>query len=716
MSLYIPQEQGVVNYQPPAPLPMPTPLSEPAPLPDISAPAEISSSFEYNSELQRICNLPIINPLTPEEIEAVSKRYMKADVFMAGERLSAPQANAIVHWDTFGVGLFGPIGVGWGKSLIGYMMAESALHPNKFNRRKAILVIPPNVRSQHVTIQLTMARRFTNISFAIHDLGACANRLARINLANSDRTGLYVFPYSLFQIADAEDLLKAIGSEVFILDEAHNFGSTTSARTKRFLRYIQHHTTNPMIAAMSGTLTSKGLMDYWHLCRITLKQYCYMPMSRMLTERWADVLDAKATEEYEEGVEMSYGSSAAAACGPIQPLLAWTRRTFPEEEIPNDIKGFRKSFMLRASCTPGYVGSGDNDIGISILFDNIKTKEDHRVTGADKRDALIEQVEKLWQTPGGDEIDYAFHKWGWLYTLTTGFYNDLYWPTPEWLSEHKRIGYQEALDIIIDSKFYHEKQQEYNRQLRRFLKDAPAKLDTPMLVAKNLTNHGNREIRDEMLYTAWQDMKDAEFDKRIERLRRPVRVCDSKIILAIDWAKAHKDTGGIIWYYNQEAGEWLHEGLQAAGIDSLFYPAGAVHDKNIYDVQRNKGRILVVSWFAHGTGKELQYSSHSLIIQNPKPAKFLEQLIGRQHRKGQQADEVNIDFTISSMFEAACYASTLLDALYIHQTQGSRQKAIIGTYLFKPEVFPHEVMREMGIRQEYDHDQLALKKFLEKKT
>lgn len=683
----------------------------PSSVPDISAPAELSHSFEYNAELIRICGLPIINPLTAQEVDYVSQMYLKADMYMAGERLLPPQATAIVHWDRFGSGMFGPIGVGWGKSLIGYMLAESALDPRRKNKRKAILVIPPNIRSQHVTKQLAMARKFTNITFALHDLGNCSNRLARINLANSDRAGLYVFPYSLFSTPDTEDLLKAIGADTFILDEAHNFGSTTSARTKRFIRYLQNHAPDPLVAAMSGTLTSKGLMDYWHLCKMTLKEFCYMPTSRMLTERWADVLDAKNTEEYQQGVDLSYGTTAAAACGPIQPLLGWARKTFPSAEIPNDIKGFREAFRLRASCTPGYVGSGDNELGTGIVFSNSRA-DDRPAYGVDKRDKLIEGVEKLWVTPGGDEIDYAFHKWEWLYCLTTGFYNDLYWPEPQWLSERRRISLQQATDILEGSKLFHAKRQEFNRALRHFLKYAPPKLDTPMLVLKNLASHGNRELRDDALYTAWQDMKDLDFDQRTERLSRPVRVCNSKILKAIEWAKEHRDTGGIIWYYHIDLGKWLHESLVAAGIDALFYPAGSQYDRDIYNESINKGRILVASWSAHGTGKELQYSANSLIIQNPKPAKDIEQLIGRQHRKGQTADEVQIDFTISSVFESACFAATLLDALYIHQTQGSRQKLIVGTYGFTPEVFPREVMREMGILTEYTYDVSSLNKFL----
>tara|TARA_R110000824_G_scaffold62155_1_gene164831 strand:- start:357 stop:623 length:267 start_codon:yes stop_codon:yes gene_type:complete len=84
---------------------------------------------------------------------------------------------------------------------------------------------------------------------------------------------------------------------------------------------------------------------------------------------------------------------------------------------------------------------------------------------------------------------------------------------------------------------------------------------------------------------------------------------------------------------------------------------------------------------AHGTGKNLQRWSHNLLTSFLPNGSALEQLIGRTHRLGQEADEVYVHY-----FEQ--HPSVLIDiekarevARYIQDTQGNRMKILVASWI-----------------------------------
>ena len=52
---------------------------------------------------------------------------------------------------------------------------------------------------------------------------------------------------------------------------------------------------------------------------------------------------------------------------------------------------------------------------------------------------------------------------------------------------------------------------------------------------------------------------------------------------------------------------------------------------------------------------------------------------------------------LSTPFEHHCYAAMLTDALYVQQTTGARQKAVMAQYDPMPTIVPGSVLRERGI-------------------
>jgi hypothetical protein len=212
-----------------------------------------------------------------------------------------------------------------------------------------------------------------------------------------------------------------------------------------------------------------------------------------------------------------------------------------------------------------------------------------------------------------------------------------------------------------------------------------------------------------------------EFDGMPERISEPVRICDYKIQHAVRWAQATiKSTkgqaGGIVWVHHKEPGLWLYEELTRAGVPALFCPSESEKkgsNSAILD-PRNANRIVVASITGHGTGKNLQHLEHQLFLQFPRQADTLEQVLGRTHRNGQQADALEPGTMNTTEFDHQNMWACLIDSLYIHQTTGSRQKAIYASYNPLPRRFPADFLRERGFQDIKQLDREAQARLAEK--
>jgi hypothetical protein len=370
--------------------------------------------------------------------------------------------------------------------------------------------------------------------------------------------------------------------------------------------------------------------------------------------------------------------------------------------MPSGVPGFRKAYQIRLTSTPGMVSTGDAEIGVSLTLSNepVLKYKDH----ADwpSLQDLVRRVTELWLTPSGDEIEHGFQRWRYLYELTAGFYYRQRWPEIEELAR-RGVSVDEAAEYLAIAMEHHERRQEFAKALRGWIqyRGRPG-LDTPLLITSNMAQHGDRDVG-EALYGLWRAMKDLEFEGMPRRISEPVRVCDYKIQHCVGVAErmlrsSKGRLGGLIWFHHDEPGRWMADALEAAGIPSLWCPSESVRSgmNDAIANPDNARRIVVASMGGHGTGKNLQHYQQQAFLQFPRQATLLEQVLGRTHRNGQQADELcavtvnTIDFDHQNLW--AC----LIEALYVHQTTGTRQKAIYATWDPMPRRFPVDFLRERG--------------------
>lgn len=637
---------------------------------------KISSRPKNNAEILRICNIPIVSWMDPAECDEVSRQNINADYFRDGMRLFAPQANGLVAFDKYST-LFGPIGVGWGKTLLGLMILGRTL---AMGLKRTMLCVPPQVFGQLWKHDIPWSRRRINLSVPFHGLYGL-NRAQRQHTAKSGKQGCYIMPYSLLSTPDSVDLIDAIKPELVVLDEAHLIKRRDAARTRRMLDYLEEH--KPLVVAMSGTMTSKGIFEYYHMIRHCLGKNTPLPLIVNQALEWSAVIDANA-------------SPSEAMAGPLLPLVNWANANFKDCQASGTSSGVRTAYRLRLTTAPGVVATSDQEIGTSLLMANVRVPE--QVEDSRKKlQYFQEQVEKEWLTPQGDPIDHAIHKYKWLYELTAGFYNELRWPEAENWAKRKQISLKEAEGELELAKMHLALHNVYVRKLRDFLKDGGLPgMDTPMLVGLEIQKNGTKNIPEELV-SAWVAMKKYEWEGMPDREPHAIRVCDYKIQHLLQWARdtQGRGEGGIIWVYHQEIGLWIYEELLKAGLEAQHAPAG--ENESILDPD-NRKKIFVASLGAHSTGKNLQHFHNQIFLQWPRQAPMAEQAIGRTHRNGQTADCLIIWTINTSLFDDQVFAATLNDAVYVQQTTGTRQKILYATYDEPPRIYPYQFLEERGLQ------------------
>lgn len=87
---------------------------------------------------------------------------------------------------------------------------------------------------------------------------------------------------------------------------------------------------------------------------------------------------------------------------------------------------------------------------------------------------------------------------------------------------------------------------------------------------------------------------------------------------------------------------------------------------------------MIASVAANGTGKNLQAWNKNLIVSCPTGAAVWEQLLGRTHRQGQKADEVQVDVLIGCVEHVDAWKRARAEAKMASDILGAPQKILIG--------------------------------------
>lgn len=386
-------------------------------------------------------------------------------------------------------GLVLSAGVGTGKTL------SSVLLPVVLESRRPILFVPAQLRDK---TRYDIPR--LNKHWRLHD-------------------DLQVFSYDDLSRESGLELLQKISPDLIVADEAHRLAYPNAARTRRFLRYFGENP-DTLFVCMSGTISRRSIMDYWHLVKLALKGAAPLPQTRWEAMDWSDALDINPRNGLLPGVLLEL-------CEPGETA--------------------RQGYQRRLSQTRGVIVTQKTSCPVPIIINRLTPKMAPVV--AQKLKLLYD----TWETPNGEQCTEALEVWRHARELSMGFFYRWVWPndTPnlDWLAA--RRAWRTFVRHII----------RYNRR----------KLDTEMQVA-NACLAGELPRAD---YDAWVAIRDV-----CKPMTEPVWIDDSLVQYVATRARKHKC---IVWVEHDAFGRRLSavSGLPYHGAGSsqaaiLSHRAGSV--------------------------------------------------------------------------------------------------------------------------------------------
>lgn len=541
-------------------------------------------------------------------------------------------------------GLLGPIGVGHGKTLLDILVAMVV-----YGVKVALLLLPSPLKKQ-----------FLEVDWHYYSQHWKVPNLAGSSVYFTGRPFLHVLSFPEVSNPKNTELLEKLSPDLIIVDEAHNLRNTTAARTKRFNRYLDsaqqlladyngRKRPKVKLCCWSGTLTDKSIKDFSKLSEYALGEGSPVPLHWPTVEEWASALDP---------------SDNPNPPGHLVKLGG---------ETP--LEGLR----LRINSTEGVVASGDKaSCQASLLVNERPVKIPFIVQGAlAKFDSHAK--EEAWQRPDGEELVDALQAARCARELSCGFYYRWHWP---------RINGQPQQVKVIER--WLEARKNWHRELRAKLKVGREHMDSPLLVTKAAirwqkgyvhierdektgkilgrkeypphTKRGPMPTWDSEFWPQWEDLRDTAYPEN-----EAVWLDDFLVEDALAWLA---EGPGILWYEFNAFARRIDERGSGAGL-VLAGPG----DAGTRTVLALKGSERVVASIrAHGTGRNLQCFSRNLIANPPSSGGTWEQLLGRTHRQGQEADEVTFDVYrhTESFRNAVATAHELSD--YIEGALGATQR------------------------------------------
>lgn len=433
---------------------------------------------------------------------------------------------------------------------------------------------------------------------------------------------LKIMSFELLSRDRGVEELFAYKPDLIIADEAHKLKNMRAACTYRLRQYLEEHP-DTLYADMSGTMTKRSIKEYHHRQKWALpKRLWVLPDDPLALKEWSEALDEKVPADK----RLAPGALLRLCTDEERASLA------ADQSQANTLKVVRQGFHRRLTSTPGVVGTEeDYDGSMSISLSSV------RYEASDAARESFTHLRNCWETPGGKQIIMATDLWAYARQMALGFCYRWEPEAPaEWL----------------------EARRQWSAFARQTLKYNRRKYQTEMQVARACKKG---ELRDDE-YKAWVEIKETFKPNTV-----PQWIDNQALNAAAKWLE---DVQGICWV------EYTAWGERLSRMTGLPYYHGGGKDQNGNMIEHATGPIIA-SIAANKEGRNLQHYNSNLVTSLPPGNDGWEQLIGRTHRDGQEADEVVVDTFVECYEQWGCLMQSILDAQYAQDTLGQYQKLCI---------------------------------------
>lgn len=352
----------------------------------------MAMSVQRTADLERVLKLPVREPDDTDYAELFTEVLKTPE---GTEKLWPIQGRALKEIYECEGG-FCPIPVGNGKTLIS-LLAPVVCEPYA---KRPLLIVPAGLRDDTIFNRIPEIRKHWTLR---RDLRI----IATTDLSNANKV----------------DILDDIYPDFIVIDEAHLFRNLSRGRGRRLFRYLNE---NPEVrlVVMSGTLTNRSLMDYWHMLVRSLGENAPVPLKPSEAASWASVIDERVP------------AAQRGSAGALKLLMQ-----------PQDLGDARKAYQRRLHATPGVIVGDPKEVGSSLIVRKMFPK----VTPGSQE--IIEYIESNFSTPMGYEFTEAMHVADACKQALQGFY--YYWdplPPAEWMRARKAWAKYVRDRIKLDAK------------------------------------------------------------------------------------------------------------------------------------------------------------------------------------------------------------------------------------------------------------------------
>lgn len=407
--------------------------------------------------------------------------------------------------------------------------------------------------------------------------------------------------------------------DAIILDECHKAKDLGRSVARRLRRYLEGAPTRVPVVAMTGTATKRSIRDYAHVVGWALgPARSPLPNGWNELDSWAYALDPQPRAEVERGEPPRQAGALSALGG----------------------EDARDGYRRRLTETFGIVSTRETSIDIPILIERLRPDVPTRIRAA------LETMRDTWETPEGLPFEDATTLWRHCRSLSIGFYYR--WeppPPPAWLIARKA----------------------WSAAAREIHSHGRRGLDTVLQIAQAIDQGHYPEAAQAL--AAW---------RAIEPTFKPRTVpvwLDTYLVEAL---AADAKRSAPTWYWTEHTA-FAHALRDASGMPYYGQQAtDARTGRSILDHPRGSSGIL--SYDACREGLDLQYVSRNVFCFSPTDGARIEQALGRTHRSGQEADEIEVQIVVACEEHQKALDTLVRDAEYIQETTGQQQKVLLADW------------------------------------